>query len=283
MNPSLADDVLEASIDELEYLSRSKHRLQVLNALSADSRERTDLRTMTGASSPTMGRILSDFQERRWIRRDGATYELTRLGAFVAVRSTEFCESMATERKLRNVWQWLPLEMEGFSVDLFADAVVSYPGPGYPYEPIERMNQLMKNTERVRGFGTVVLKSGSLETVCGAVIAGMEMEFVFSTDVLEATLAWNAERMVETADCENCRLFVHDDLPDGDRCGLNIVDDRVAICGHDPESGALRAIIDTGAAEAREWAISLFEQLRRESSPVETTSDRSLRSERLSA
>lgn len=47
------------------------------------------------------------------------------LGEFVATAFLDLREAMANERKLRDVWQWLPREMERFSVDLFADTVVS--------------------------------------------------------------------------------------------------------------------------------------------------------------
>lgn len=73
---------------------------------------------MTGASSPTIGRILSDFADRRWTTRTGRTYELTPLGAFVAERFGDLRDAMETERRLRDVWRLLPREMEGFTVDL---------------------------------------------------------------------------------------------------------------------------------------------------------------------
>lgn len=265
---------MDSSIEDIEFLARSPHRVGVLGALVEGPCDRDNLRATTGASSPTMGRILADFEDRWWLARDGPVYRLTPLGEFVAERFLDLREAMETERKLRNVWRWLPREMEGFSVDLFADAVVSYPGPGYPYEPVERVLHLYEATSRIRGFGTVVVKSGSLETICGVVIGGTEMEFMFPPSVLETIIAWNPERMGETAACENCTVFVHDALPDGDRCGLSIVDDRVAICGHDADTGALRVIIDTDAPEAREWAISVFERYRQEATLVdEATAD----------
>lgn len=75
--------------------------------------------------------------------------------------------------------------MEGFSVDLFADAVVSYPGPGYPYEPVERVTHLVEETETMRAFGTTEFKSINPDTVCQAVLDGMEYECIYSPDVLE--------------------------------------------------------------------------------------------------
>lgn len=130
MNASLEHIALESSLNAIEFLSRSEHRVKVLNALSVQPCDRTDLRAVTGASSPTMGRILANFEERQWIVRDGPSYELTRLGEFVTERFVDLCEAMEVEHKLRDVWQWLPREMEGFTIDLFADAVIPYPGPG---------------------------------------------------------------------------------------------------------------------------------------------------------
>jgi hypothetical protein len=171
--------------------------------------------------------------------------------------------------------------MDGFTVDLFADATVSYPGPGYPYEPVERITELVEGTSRMRGFGSIVFKSINNETVCRAVIDGMDLEYVYSPTALEGTVAWNPERVVEAAACENCTVFVHDSLPDGNRCGLGIVDDRVGICCHDPETGALVAVIDTGASAAREWAVSTFERVRREARQVEPQAFEALTSSEL--
>jgi predicted transcriptional regulator len=261
---------MDSAIEDVEFIARSDHRVGVLETPTGGRHDRAELRAATGASSPTTGRILTDFDERRWIVRDGPTYELTQLGEFVADRFLSLRDAVETERTLRDARQWLPREMEGFSVDLFADAVVSYPGPGYPYEPVERLSQLIEGADRMRGFDSIVYKSVNNETVCAAVLEGMELEFVYSPTALEGTFAWNPERVSEAAACENCTVYVHDALPDGDRCGLGIVDDRAGICCHDPDTGALTAIIDTDAPAAREWAISTFERVRQEAKIVES-------------
>lgn len=251
---------MEPSLDDIEFLARSGHRYAVLDALSECPCDRNRLRAMTGASSPTMGRILGDFENRRWIVRDGTKYQLTSIGEFVAIQFSNLCEAMETERKLRDVWRWLPREMEEFSVELFADAVVSYPGPGYPYEPVERVSQLIEETTAMRGFGTTVFKSINNETVCRSILDGMDYEYIYSTEVLEATIRWNPEAVAEAAACENCSILLHDTLPDENRCGLGIFDERIGICCHDAETGMLEAVVDTDNPDAREWAISVFER-----------------------
>lgn len=260
---------MAADIETIEFLSRSPHRVAVLEHLLEGPSDRATLRRETGASRPTMSRVLGDFEARRWLDREGPDYSLTRLGAFVAERFLDLRDAMAVEHKLRDVWQWLPLEMPGFSVELFADAVVSYPGPGYPYEPVQRLSQLIGSSTTLRGFDSIVLKSANVETACRAVLEGMDFEYVFTPEALVGTFNWDPERMREMADCDNARVFVHDHLPDGERCGLGIVDDRAGICCHDIETGALVAVIDTDAPEAREWAISVYEQVREEATPVD--------------
>jgi predicted transcriptional regulator len=256
-------------IEEIEFIASSKHRGGVLDTLVEGGCDRADLQAVTGAHASTIGRVLGDFEERRWIERSGPTYELTPLGEFVADRFAALRDAMETEGKLRDVWRWLPREMEELSVDMFADAVVSYPGPGYPYEPLERVIQLVEESDSMFAFGATVYKSVANEAFCQAILNGMEVEYVFTPAVLAATVDWNPELFERVAARDHCTVLVHDDLPDRTRCGIDIFDDRVAICCHDVETRALRAWIDTDASEAREWAWSVFERYRREARPVD--------------
>ncbi len=260
---------MNTPLDDIAFLARSDHRVGVLDALAEGPRDRDDLRAATGASSPTMGRIIAGFEDRHWVVRDRQRYRLTQLGAFIAERFGDLREAMATERALRDVWPWLPREMEGFSVELFTDPVVSYPGPGYPYQPVERVTELIEGTDTMRGFGTTVVKSSNLEAACQAIIDGMEFEFIYSPDVLETIMAWNPERVAEAAACENCTTLLHDALPDSESCGLGIYGDRVGICCHDGETGVLQAGVDTGSPAALAWADAVYERYRAEARPLE--------------
>ncbi|TYT60446.1 helix-turn-helix transcriptional regulator [Natrialba swarupiae] len=256
-------------IEEIEFIASSKHRVGVLEALAEGGHDRRDLESMTGAHSSTIGRVLSDFEERRWIERNGPTYELTPLGEYVADQFADLCDAMEIEGKLRAVWQWLPREMEGFSPELFADAVIAYPPTGYPYEPLERVIQLYEENDSLRGFGATIFKGAAYEVFTREALDGMEMEFIYPATCLSAIINWNPELFQQTANLEHCNILVHDDLPDTRRCGIDIFDDRVAICCHDPETRAFRAWFDTAAPEAREWAKSVFQEYRSEARSVD--------------
>jgi hypothetical protein len=180
---------MDTSTEDIEFLISSDHRTGTLDALAEGPRKRNVLQETTGASSATIGRILGDFEDRRWITRGGQTYELTPLGEFVVEQFGDLREAMKTERKLRDVWQWLPREMNGFSVGLFTDPVVAYRGPGYPHEPVERVTQLIEESSMMYGFGATVFKSVNNEAVCRAVLDGMGFEYIYEPEVIEKTIA----------------------------------------------------------------------------------------------
>lgn len=262
-------NIIDPSLEDIDFLARSQHRVGVLAALTEASYDRRDLQDTTGASASTISRVLGDLEARHWVTRNRHRYELTALGTFVAARFLDLHEAMDLERTLRDVWQWLPRDMDGFSVELFDDVVVSYPGPAYPYRPVERVTYLLEHTETIRGLGTTIYKSGNIEVFCRRVIDGMEMEYVYAPSVLRAIIAWNPDLVAEVFACENCTVLLHDDLPDGDRCGLNVMDDCIGLCGHDRETAQLEAVIDTQSPEAREWATAVYERYRSEARPFD--------------
>ncbi len=270
---SIGTILMDTTLDEIEFLASSQHRVGVLEALIETPLDRRDLRAATGASSPTMGRVLADLEDRRWISKEGRTYELTGLGMFVATRLGAFRDSMRLEHAVREVWPWLPHDLEGFSIELFADVTVSRPGPGYPYQPVERITELVQEAGLMRGFGMVMLKSSNLEVFFARSLVDLRSDYVYPPDVFEQILAWDPEAVLEAVQHPNCTVWLHDDLPLDDRCGICLFDDHVSICCYDGETGAFQATIDTGSLELVEWAESYYEQLRAEAKPFHDADD----------
>lgn len=260
---------MDPSSEEIEFLVRSDHRVAVLGMLAERSRDRTDLRSATGASHSTMGRVLSEFEDRRWVVRNGRAYELTVLGEFVANRLEEVRDAMQLERTLRDVAQWLPHELDGFSVDLFTDAVVSHPGPGYPYQPVERITHLLGETETMYGFGMAMLKSSNLEAFFDRTLEDLDCEYVYPPAVFEELLSWDEETVMEATTRPGYTVLLHDALPVREWCGVCLFDERVSICFYDPQTGLLQALVDTESAEMRAWAESTYERYRSEARPLE--------------
>ena len=74
---------MESVLAEVEFLARSQNRVEVLTALAEQRQTRRDLEAQTDASQATLGRILGDFQDRSWVRKDGSEYIATATGKLV--------------------------------------------------------------------------------------------------------------------------------------------------------------------------------------------------------
>lgn len=108
----------------------SAYRADALRKLVDEPSDRDTLREAKGASKAIIARLLSEFEERNWVDRDGHQYELTDPGHVVAEVFLELVDTVETERLLRDVWQYLPTELSGFIISLFDAAVVAFTEAG---------------------------------------------------------------------------------------------------------------------------------------------------------
>ena len=267
----MASSTTGSPIDDIGYLARSEHRVPTLVALTVRPRSRSELWEITGVSSSTIRRTLSEFEDRNWIRKTGYQYEATRLGTHIATAMADLIEQVETERKLRDVWQWLPGDESGFTIDMCSSAVVTVAEPDDPYRPVNRFLSLLRETDQFRfvGFDLALLEPCKDE-VCQRIIDGMQTEIIDPPSVAKYIRSTYPELSSRTLESGNLTIRLHDDLPP---FGVGIFDDRIAISGYDPNSVMVRVVVDTDAPEAREWAESTYESYRRKTPtlPLETT------------
>lgn len=260
-------------IDDIAYLARSEHRAPTLVALSARPRSRSELWEMTGVSSSTIRRTLGEFEDRNWIRKDGYQYEATPLGAYVASAVAELIDRIEIERKVRDVWQWLPDEESGLTIEMCADAVVTVAEADNPYAPVNRFLTLIRETDHFRFVGTdIAIFEPYRDEFCQRVIDGMQTEIIDPPSVAMYYRSTYPHLFAETLESGNLTMLLHDELPP---YGIGIFDQRVAVCGHDSDSVTVRVLLDTGSEDAREWAESKFDFYRRQppTTPLETVVD----------
>ena len=256
----------DSPLDDIEYLARSEHRIVALAALARRPQSRDDLRALTEASSSTIGRTLREFEERRWLSRDGHQFEATQLGAFVASGMRELIDRLETEQKLRDVWHWLPSEASGFTIEMASDAVVTVAEVDDPYGPVNRFVSLLQETDRFRFVGyDVALLEPCKDELSQRIIEGMRTEIIDPPSVARYILSTYKEHCSEPLESGNLTVRLHDDLPP---YGISLFDDRIAISGYNPDSGTVQVLLDTDAPEAREWAESTYESCRREARPL---------------
>ena len=135
----------KSPITDIAYLSRSQHRVPTLVALTARPRSRSDLCELTGVSSSTIRRTLGEFENRNWIRKVGYRYEATRLGEIIASGMEDLIARVQTERRLRNVWHWLPDDVTEFTIETWSETNITVAEPDSPYRPVNRFQSLLRS------------------------------------------------------------------------------------------------------------------------------------------
>lgn len=260
-----------AAIDDIAFLIRSKPRLIALNALVERPLDRSDLLGITGVSKTTIWRMMREFEKRHWVRKEGGTYEATQLGVFVATRVDELLEQIEIERKLREAWQQLPLEASGLHVEWVSDAVVTIAEAASPYGPVNRFVSLLQETDHFRFVGVdLAILEPCKDVLRDRILDGMRAEIIDPPRVARYIVTTYPDHCNAVLESGNFTIRLHDDLP---ACGISLFDDRVGIARYEPDSGTVRALIDTDDEEMREWAESRYESFRRESRPLDTPTD----------
>ena len=257
---------MESTLEEVEFLVRSPNRVDVLRLLAEDHQTRNELAAETDASQATLGRILTDFQERSWVRQLGAEYVATGTGRLVASGISDLLQIIETERELRGIVEYLPTHAMDFDLRHLADATIVTPSQTRPDAPVSRVVDLLGVGSDVTVFSHA-FNHQSLAAVHERVTTG-EQTFrgVFSEDAVEA-LADDATLtgyLVDLLDAEDAALRVRtEDIP----IAVTTVDDVVHVILRD-DSGVLQASLDTDDDAVRSWARDTFDHYWRTADPL---------------
>jgi predicted transcriptional regulator len=257
----------DSPIGDVAYLSRSEHRVPTLAALTESPRSRAELCELTDVSSSTMRRTLDQFEDRIWVRKDGRQYAATRLGETVAAGVEELLVRVETERRLRDVWHWLPDEFGDLSVDTWSELTITTADPDLPYHPVNRFESLLRETTTVRFLRPeVALMDPCFDTLYRRLDDGVDVTLIDRPTCHAYFISTYPERCSEMLKRDNFTVLEHDDLPP---YGTGLLDDRVAISCYERERGTVNAVIDTDSPAVREWAESLYERYRADARPLD--------------
>lgn len=142
------------SIDDVAFLVRSEHRAEILDRLTRRDWTRRELRDATGISQPTLGRILSGFEERGWVadngRTNGREYTLTPLGEFLADDFMTLLDTTQTIRKLRGAVEHLPFDEMAFDNALLMETTITIAQPDDTLAHMRRQDALAEESDYVR-------------------------------------------------------------------------------------------------------------------------------------
>lgn len=249
---------MDAVLEEVEFLARSENRVEVLRLLAEEHHTRGNLADATGASQATLSRILSDFEERSWVKQRNGKYAATTTGHLVAQGITDLLEILTTEQELREVVEYLPAKALTFDLRHFVDASVTLPTGTRPDAPVGRLLELERDADRVRAFSHA-FNERSLSLLAQRVPDDeLSFEGVFSSTAIDALAADPdlRDRLGTLLDAESATVRIREG---GVPLAVTVTGEIVHLLVRD-ESGILRASIDTDDPAVRSWAIDVFEE-----------------------
>jgi predicted transcriptional regulator len=214
-----------------------------------------------------MRRTLDEFEARIWIRKDGYQYTATRLGEVIASGMEDLIEQVEIERKLRDIWHWLPDEVGDFTIETWEAMTITVAEPDAPYRPVDRFESLLKETNELRlVHPEIALMEPCFEVLVQLIDEGVDVVLVARPESHTYFLSTYPERSAEMMQQDNFTVLEHDDLPSH---GTGLLDKRVTISCYEQDSGTVHALIDTEVAPIREWAQSVYDTYTAKAQPVE--------------
>ncbi|WP_224335988.1 helix-turn-helix transcriptional regulator [Haloprofundus halobius] len=258
---------MESALEDIEFLALSANRVEVLDAVAEVSHTRRELQERTGASQPTLGRILRDFEDRNWVRQTDREYAATPTGRLVAAGFSNLREIVETEQRLRQVANWLPTESMTFDLRQLRDATITTPTQTRPNAPVQRVLGLLRDAERVE-IVSHAFNEQSMNVVRRRVAEEQQtFEGVFSASAIDAIADDSAlrERLLELVDLPGAELrIVDDDVP----VALTAADDVVHLFLRDGD-GLLQASVDTDDDTVLAWAHDVHDRYWNDARPLD--------------
>lgn len=256
-------------LDDVTFLTRSEHRIAVLDAVAETPRARHELRELTGASRVTVNRILDDLEDRGWIIRQNGRCEATAKGAFVADEVTGLVSNLAVSEELDDALQWVPTEAFDFDLTHLQDAEVFRKTDWEDHtETIRRITDLVNRTSRIWGtavgFSHEVVNAIRETTTEGAA----SFEVVIEESALDmirndSSLRHSFHEMLKSENTSIARHTGQDSLH-----MVMVFDQTVMVCGKPSGEGPRPGWIRTDDDTVRSWARVYFESALDDSTPI---------------
>ncbi len=265
----ISDELLGAPLEELDFLARSPNRIRVLDALTRGPVGRNTIEETTGVTRATLGRILDDFEDRRWVREDDRQYQTTQLGAYVSREISTLLDRFAPVPGLTAVAQWFPEDGFGFDLAHLAGSTIVRTTRSNALAPTAHIARRIRDADHVRLITYSVLPGVMDECWRGTIEGDLELVSVLDRDAVEHLGAdpQLAEQAREMADSSRSEAYVClDDISST----VFIVDDVVLLCLSGGE-GAPLAVIETDDEVVRSWAEATFDDLRNEAERLDSS------------
>lgn len=258
-------DEQEEVLAELEFLSASPNRLQLLGALSEGAETPDSLGDHLGLPRSTLQRNLSALEERGYVAYLPAenTYEVTTAGELARSALTGALSTVSTARTLAPFLEQFPVDLPVESETL-ADCEVVLATPTDPYGPVSAVKKAVGAAGQVRSFMPTV-NPLYIESVRKYDLEDVSLEAVAPPGAYDALADTYGELLDKMAASPTVDLYESTAVPDyvlvfaGETLLLGAVDE------HMRTHSILRAPADSPVFE---WAKQRYRTVKETSSSV---------------
>lgn len=260
-----------AALDDAEFLIRSTHRIQLLEAIADEPRSRSELQELTGVARVTLGRSLGDMEDRNWIERVDHDYEIRPLGELTLDGISDCLDALETQRRLQSIMHLMPTESFDFDLRHLHDAEITLADRTDTTAPARRYATLMAEATRIRKCSFAVDPSVANAFWEQTTQPEQDIEAVLTPGALETALEIQEEQTLEEFDdpkralLEYETVYVHEEMVPYNM----LITDRIVAFLLSERQGTLPAMIECENETIRRWAEDTFESYRRTATPVE--------------
>lgn len=244
-----------------------EQRIDLLESVRETGKDKRELVERLDCSRSTVDRSIRELESLDLVACSEGEYRPTTFGRLALAEYRDFEERVETLKRLEPALAWLPVEEFDLDFGRLADAEVVVSTPSDPYAPANRHADAAAQADTFRALlpavGLNQLEAGRES----AVEDGQRQHVVVASDVADQLrrkphYAEKVEEMVATGRVE---ISVYDGtIP----YFLGVYDETVQV-GVEDDDGMPRALIETDAAEVRDWAESTFGEYEADARPFE--------------
>ena len=248
----------DTAFEEIAYLVRSEHRSAALEHLEDGPYEPKELVELTGASRPTLGRILGELEERGWVERSGGGYVATPVGEAIVTEFEPFRGAVEAIDRLGNAVAWIPREATPIELRHFRSATVQSLGEDDPVDALEFMTGLIQGASTWGALTHLMAPARKRE----AMLQGVQTDRLEAVNVLTGEVI---DRLLEGGDK---RAWLQEYLEAGATvarydgsipCNLFVIDELVLIGDSHPGSDNPYTAIVSENETVRRWAMDIID------------------------
>ena len=237
-------------LDE-DFLIHSVRRAPLLQALNTGPHTASELVDSLDRSRSTVHRAITSLEERKLIEKSNGEYRLTRFGETVADETTGFTDRLSTANSLEPFLN--TVDDTTIPIECFVDAEVTRPQSRLPHASIQRIIELIEQSDTLRLLSTVI-SPVYVNVSYREMLDGMEIEAIFEPETIEIMLEEYEEKAYETVSTGNFDVLIHNNIP----FELFLFDERMGMAAHN-EDGIAQVFVESDTDAALAWATDVYE------------------------